>query len=132
MREIKFRYALRDRVTGEIFERIHNLNDIETGNEVAYDFDSPRFIDCELIGRYEYTGLKDKNMREIYEGDIVQGSHRSQRDDEIILIEQQVHFLNGCYMFGNWNAHEYFNKHRNIEVIGNIYQNPNLLLEAKK
>lgn len=46
MREIKFRYTLRDRVTGEISERIHNLNDIETGNEVAYDFDSPRFIDC--------------------------------------------------------------------------------------
>ncbi|MEK5133180.1 YopX family protein [Bacillus sp. FSL W8-0645] len=34
-------------------------------------------------------------------------------------------------MFGVWNAHEYFNKHQHIEVVGNIYQNPDLLEEAR-
>ncbi|PAD49011.1 hypothetical protein CHH98_21365, partial [Bacillus licheniformis] len=60
MREIKFRYVLRDRATEKIFDRFLSLNDLETGLEVAYDFDSPRFIDCELVDRCEYTGLKDE------------------------------------------------------------------------
>ena len=75
----------------------------------------------------QFTGLTDKNGKEIYEGDVVIGSHRSQRDDEQMFIEQSVTFLNGCFMFGNWNAHEYFNMHRGIEVIGNVYQDKHLL-----
>lgn len=80
----------------------------------------------------QFTGLHDKNGVEIYEGDVVQGSHRNQRDDELIFIEQEVRFHNGCYMFGNWNAHEYFNQHQHIEVIGNIYEHPHLLEDNKK
>lgn len=79
----------------------------------------------------QFTGLRDSKGAEIYEGDVVQGAPRYQREDEIILIEQKVSFLKGCYMFGNWNAHEYFNKHQHIEVVGNIYEDPDLLEEAQ-
>ncbi|MEC1037613.1 YopX family protein [Bacillus licheniformis] len=129
MNTIKIRYTFRHKGSGNIEMKWYSIGQLE---ERAAAKLSPVFSDeYELISRDLYTGLKDNTGREIYEGDIVQGSHRYQRDDEIILIEQQVHYLNGCYMFGNWNAHEYFNKHRIIEVIGNIYENPDLL-EATK
>ncbi|MDO3660128.1 YopX family protein [Bacillus sp. C28GYM-DRY-1] len=122
---IKIRYTFRHKGSGNLEMKWYSIGQLE---ERAAAKLSPVFSDeYELISRDLYTGLKDKNGQEIYEGDIVQGSHHYQRDDEIILIEQQVNYLNGCYMFGNWNAHEYFNKHRNIEVIGDVSQNPELL-----
>lgn len=79
------------------------------------------FAEIELM---QYTGLKDKNDKEIFESDITSGRNRSW---DLKARNEQVTFLNGCFMFGNWNAHEYFNKHQEIEVIGNIYENPELL-----
>ncbi|WEZ69948.1 YopX family protein [Bacillus altitudinis] len=79
--------------------------------------------------KMQFTGLKDKNGDEIYEGDIVRGSLRLH--DDVDPIIREVCMQNGCYMFGVWNAHEYFNKHQHIKVIGNIFQNPDLLEEAR-
>jgi len=126
MREIKFRYVLRDRVTEETFDRFLILNDLETGLEVAYDFDSPRFIDCELVGRCEYTGLKDKNGREIYEEDIT-------RDDDGFLWK--IYWEDGSF----WAKGGEFNLREQLielapdfcEIIGDVYRNPELLEAAE-
>ena len=79
--------------------------------------------DIELM---QYTGLKDKNGKEIYEGDIVNYSHP--RTNEIIRTVTFKHGafgIEGIYekthiIFGN-----ILDNH--IEVIGNIYENPELL-----
>lgn len=74
----------------------------------------------ETVG--EYTGLKDKNGKMIFEGDIVTmpkyggGRHKS-----------VVYFKNGKFAVNGSNYNFKDICPRNMEVIGNIYDNPELL-----
>jgi uncharacterized phage protein (TIGR01671 family) len=71
----------------------------------------------------QYTGLKDKNGVEIYEGDIVEIK-------EIGSDKFTVNFRNGCFWV-DYKAWEILLwtcvKNNDAKVIGNIYENGNLL-----
>ena len=70
----------------------------------------------------QYTGLKDKNGVEIYEGDIA--DHHNLR----FIVEWTEAF--GLWSVYNGETDDLLGNHSNVlEIIGNIYENPELVVK---
>ena len=141
MREIKFRGKTKEGkwIYGsgiiKVIENCTETKKIEMISTVDYDeldYYVPMYDNEEVIPETvgQYTGLKDKNGKEIYEGDIVYFDYINVRNYEIV-------FEDGAYWIRD-KDNQYITLHEviaickrpynwEVEVIGNIYDNPELL-----
>lgn len=82
--------------------------------------------------KLQYTGLKDKNRKEIYEGDIVEYPYGSTKTCKEVKWQDDT---SGFYPFAdspeNCGCCGMGKNSKFVEVIGNIYENPELLERIK-
>ena len=126
MREIKFKAWDKQRgkfiTPGYMFDingdgRISLALD---GNSVGGDG-----VNGERVELLQYTGLKDKNGREIYEGDIMRDTHGNHREEHQVYWAKSMGAW-ACDIGEEWGD---MSGSYTWEVIGNIYENPGLLGE---
>ena len=113
MREIRFRALVKHRETKEIYWEYYET------------FDQPTWLDFYdiIVKDLQFTGLLDKKGREIFEGDIVKHNDYGQIS---VVTWSQTDWGWLMKYAKNWNPKTQFDSSRD-EVIGNIYENPELL-----
>ena len=148
MREIKFRAKRIDNgewVEGGILHQTDYYGDkvdkyfiIDGTYTVDYDIGEAFEVDENTV--CQYTGLKDKNEKEVYEGDIIK--HLFREDTAVIkfgkyhnVFDSQESYHYGFYV--DWQTKNTKNTRKdlgywieileNSNVIGNIFDNPELL-----
>ena len=102
-----------------------------------WKFGETNFMSFDEIELMQSTGLFDRNGQEIFEGDIV--------TDGDVISDIKYHQTLGFYMIGKYGFSvpfgqgvdvEYFEEFavhvsKTFEVVGNIYENPELLEDKK-
>ena len=77
----------------------------------------------------QYIGLKDKNGVEIYEGDIVKyKTYYYSKEKEVV---EEVKWIEGGYtdLFGEPSMYGFLVAWRECEIIGNIFENPEIEID---
>ena len=128
-REIKFRAWLKEE------KKMVNVETIDFTDKSIQYLEKNEFINAYLLRRMifgdielmQYTGLKDKNGKEIYEGDIVILNDTEEENRCIVKYKYDSYILvDGDLREDLSNVEDKF-----LEVVGNIYENKNLLEENK-
>ena len=128
MREIKFRAWLKeDEKMANVETLFIGINRLCFGNSKTEDLFFRDFEEVELM---QYTGLKDKNSKEIYEKDIISCN----KYKNVVVF-----FENGCFKVRYpkndttniiCTLDTFLEKYK-CKISGNIYENPELLEENK-
>ena len=127
-REIKFKYIWSNPTNTHFLSKIFTLDEIESGEQFMVLENEPLLKNYRRVAILQWTGLLDKNGKEICEGDIVfSESNQYYKQDEIVW---------DCFAMGwdigkkdSWKLRSPMSS--KTEIIGNIYENKELITEVK-
>ena len=130
MREIKFRAWLKEE------KKMVNVETIDFTDKSIQYLEKNEFINAYLLRRMifgdielmQYTGLKDKNDKEIYEGDIL---FFRDENTKCVVVWQDTAFIIKSVEIRKYSEKMCWLDDTEIccEIVGNIYENKNLLEE---
>ena len=141
MREIKFRAWVKKR-EAMAFVSVMYLDKLKyhAAVELNYPFNrkiekTREIVNLSEVELMQFTGLKDRKGREIYEGDIVKRYHRITDDEflcEVVYRQSCCQFVlrvvETCIDVGKNEIFELSQSvARNCKVVGNIHENKELL-----
>lgn len=154
-RELKFRAWIKDegemrypssdryiKFNGDCYYIVRNL---ANSRKQIFQRENPDNI--ELM---QYTGIKDRTGKEIYEGDIVElvggtcnylpcgdySYHKFVIGDKMVVQNlksgftlARLNLVNNYFpnIVGKVNNYDFWNHHRSLKIVGNIFENPELL-----
>lgn len=118
MREIKFR----------AWDKKENSMSCFYGFTLNTDEELKAHIDCIVM---QFTGLTDKNGKEIYEGDIMRYTIGEQSSVSFVVWSLDGWRFNSYMVGGSMGLYDCVSanprKHEKAEIIGNMYESPELL-----
>ena len=132
MKEIKFRIwngteMIYDIVAGKFgtfYVNPENGDGLNPEDSASLSVNTTKYPDIPLM---QFTGLVDKNGKEIYDGDILKTE-----TDKAMIVKWNEKFASWCLLRIDWAFPHYFGEScesEDCEIIGNKYQNQELLLE---
>lgn len=127
-REIKFRAWNKDSKewVDDISQQVLQIYLGMDGEIIATDGDNI-WNNIENLELNQYTGMKDKDGKEIYEGDLLEHDDfdgiawATYEPNEVVYDDEE-----GIVCFKN-DSPNLLSYYRNLKVVGNIYENPELL-----
>ncbi|MFI3837545.1 YopX family protein [Staphylococcus hominis] len=135
MKNFKFRAWDKDHKYMEYTDKNLIVSFGDDGNVDATDL-SNIYSTCNGMQNFELmqsTGLKDKNGTEIYEGDIIDKGYLSKVHDEIGVVKFDKGVDSDGFHAEVWlgwitdKNSSLLDVHKKCKVLGNIYENPELL-----